>query len=96
MEKPQPDHADSVGASRCVTLRRAQLRAIVPLADTTIYELEQRGDFPRRFYLTPRCPVWDLAEVQAWLKQRREASTTTSRPDVRRRKRRPVRSAGKI
>jgi prophage regulatory protein len=39
------------------TVRRAELRRIVPLADTTIYELEQRGEFPRRFNLTPRCVV---------------------------------------
>jgi Prophage CP4-57 regulatory protein (AlpA) len=34
------------------TIRRRELRQIVPLADTTIYEMERRGDFPRRFYLT--------------------------------------------
>ena len=50
--------------------RRHELRQIVPLADTTIYEMEQRGEFPRRFALTPRCVVWDLAEVEAWLNER--------------------------
>jgi predicted DNA-binding transcriptional regulator AlpA len=44
------------------TIRRHQLREIVPLADSTIYEMEQRGEFPRRFALSPRCVVWDLAE----------------------------------
>ena len=43
-------------------IRRQQLRGLVPLANTTIYEMEQRGEFPRRFYLTPRCPEWDLGE----------------------------------
>ena len=33
-------------------VRRTQLREIVPLSDTTIYEMEQRGEFPRPFYLT--------------------------------------------
>jgi predicted DNA-binding transcriptional regulator AlpA len=47
------------------TIRRQQLHEIVPLADSTIYEMEQRGEFPRRFALTPRCVVWDLAEVEA-------------------------------
>jgi prophage regulatory protein len=47
------------------TIRRHQLREVVPLADSTIYEMEQRGEFPRRFALSPRCVVWDLAEVQA-------------------------------
>ena len=29
--------------------------------------MEQRGEFPRRFALSPRCIVWDLGEVEAWL-----------------------------
>lgn len=45
------------------TIRRRELRQIVPLAETTIYEMERRGEFPRRFNLTPRCVVWDLEEV---------------------------------
>jgi prophage regulatory protein len=54
------------------TIRRNELRQIVPLADSTIYELERRGEFPQRFFLTARCVVWDLAEVEAWLLSRRE------------------------
>ena len=78
-------------------VRRAQLRRIVPLADTTIYELEQRGEFPRRFYLTSRCVVWDLAEVEAWIEERRRKSAErvmrrAPHPDVRLRKNRPVHS----
>jgi prophage regulatory protein len=77
-------------------IRRTELRQIVPLADTTIYELEQRGDFPRRFNLTSRCVVWDLSEVEAWLEERRRASHEAQfrrapSPDVRQRKTRPVR-----
>ena len=53
------------------TIRRTELRQIVPLADSTIYEMERRGEFPQRFILTPRCVVWDLAEVMAWLDSRR-------------------------
>lgn len=76
-------------------IRRPELRKIVPLADTTIYEMEQRGEFPKRFFLTPRCVVWDLAEVEAWLDERRRASNEDSlrkapAPDVRKRLARPV------
>jgi predicted DNA-binding transcriptional regulator AlpA len=53
-------------------IRRHELRLIVPLADSTIYEMEKRGDLPRRFNLTPRCVVWDLKEIQGWLEQRRQ------------------------
>ena len=49
------------------SIRRRHLREMVPLADSTIYEMEQRGEFSRRFALSPRCVVWDLAEVEAWL-----------------------------
>lgn len=78
------------------TIRRSELRQIVPVADTTIYEMEQRGEFPRRFNLTPRCVVWDLAEVEAWIDERRLASDAAVNkrapaPDVRQRKTRPVR-----
>ena len=78
------------------TIRRPELRQIVPVADTTIYEMEQRGEFPRRFHLTPRCVVWDLAEVEAWIEGRRVASDAfliklAPVPDVRQRKTRPVR-----
>ena len=77
------------------TIRRQQLREIVPLADSTIYDMEQRGEFPQRFYLTSRCVVWDLAEVEAWLDERRRASNEDSlrkapAPDVRKRLARPV------
>jgi prophage regulatory protein len=75
-------------------VRRQQLRELVPLADTTIYEMEQRGDFPKRFYLTPRCPVWDLGEVNVWVSARRAAAgqIPPPHPDVRRRRTRPVRA----
>ncbi|WP_417580844.1 helix-turn-helix transcriptional regulator [Pelagibacterium sp.] len=73
------------------TIGRKELRAIVPLADSTIYEMEQRGQFPRRFALTPRCVVWDLAEVEAWLASRRATPITRAKhPDVSQRRTRPV------
>lgn len=74
------------------TIRRQELRQIVPLAETTIYEMERRGEFPQRFNLTPRCVVWDLAEVEAWIEQRMQARRgAVSKPDVHLRKTRPVR-----
>ena len=77
------------------TIRRHQLREMVPLADSTIYEMEQRGEFPRRFALSPRCVVWDLAEVEAWLALRRSAPIARAQaPDVRQRRSRPVRGPG--
>nr|WP_244158152.1 AlpA family phage regulatory protein [Pseudomonas flavescens] len=77
-------------------MRRRELHQIVPLAETTIYEMEQRGEFPRRFRLTPRCVVWDLEEVEAWIEGRKQTSRSAKAdvspgPDVRLRRNRPVR-----
>lgn len=77
------------------TIRRHELRMIVPLSDTTIYDMEVRGEFPCRFYLTPRSVVWDLSEVEAWLRQRRADSEAghirkAPSPDVSLRKTRPM------
>lgn len=67
---------------------------MVPLGDTTIYEMEQRNEFPRRFAITSRIVAWDLAEVEAWIEQRRRALLGRApAPDVRKRKIRPVRSS---
>jgi prophage regulatory protein len=75
------------------TIRRHQLREMVPLADSTIYEMEQRGEFPRRFALSPRCVVWDLAEVEAWLATRRSRPIPRAQhPDVAQRRGRPVKA----
>ncbi len=76
------------------TIRRKELREMVPLADSTIYEMEQRGEFPRRFALTPRCVVWDLGEVQTWLAARRAKPILRApSPDVKQRGTRPLKGS---
>ena len=76
------------------TIKKPQLRQMVPLADSTSWAMEQRGQIPRRFLLTPRCVVWDLAEVEAWLALRRAKPIRGAPPpDVRKRVSRPVRAA---
>lgn len=75
-------------------IRRHQLRDMVPLSNTTIYEMERRGCFPKRIYITTRCVAWDLKEVEAWIESRRITSTaqapstvtTTTRSNPHRRK----------
>lgn len=76
------------------TIRRDELRQLVPMSDSTIYRLEQKGEFPQRFALTSRCVVWYLDEVEAWIASRRENAAAIEKapaPDVRQRKTRPVR-----
>jgi prophage regulatory protein len=76
------------------TIRRQQLRQIVPLADSTIFGMEQRGEFPRRFALSPRCVVWDVSEVEQWLASRRTRPIERGQQvDVRHRRVRPVKDS---
>lgn len=69
------------------TIRRRELHQI-SLAESTIDEMEKRGEFPQRLRLTARCVVWDMDEVEAWVEARKEASrsgdeTATPGPDVK-------------
>lgn len=99
MTKPVDQHtakASRFSSDLPRTVRRVVLKTMVPLADSTIYEKQRRGDFPRRFALSPRCVVWGLAEVKAWLAQRRQERqaplATVQHPNVRLRRTRPVRT----
>ncbi len=71
-------NAVPLGTNRAI--RRAQLLDMVPIPNTTLWEMEQRGEFPRRFYLTKRCAAWDLDEVQEWLRLRK--IETTGKPPI--------------
>lgn len=72
-------------------IRRDELLQIVQLSDSTIYQMEKQGKFPKRFTLTQRCVVWDYDEVIAWLQAKKdEARQTAHKPDVTRRNSRPV------
>ena len=55
-------------------INRKTLLAMIPLADRTIYDMEKRGDFPRRIVLTSRNVAWDLAEVEQWIEARKQSS----------------------
>lgn len=67
-----------------------------PLADNTIYAMERNSDFPRRLALSPRPVVWDLAEVEAWLAERRrerqDGPSMVQHPNMRLRRTRTVRT----
>jgi prophage regulatory protein len=79
------------------TIRKHQLKEMVPLADSTIFEMEQRGEFPRRYALSPRTVVWDLAEVEAWLAERKAKPIRRGQHvDVHDRRTRPVKGSDRV
>ena len=73
-------------------LRRRELLEKVGLSDTTIYNLEKAGRFPKRVAITPRCVVWDADEVASWMAERMAKPVALAPiPDQSARKSRPGR-----
>ncbi|WP_374258113.1 helix-turn-helix transcriptional regulator [Aquabacterium sp.] len=69
--------------AKCKTLiNRKTLLAMIPLSERTIFNMEQRGEFPRRIALTSRNVAWDLAEVELWIEARRSSGAHAMRPGV--------------
>ena len=61
-------------------INRKTLLAMIPLSDRAIYDMEKRGEFPRRIVLTSRKVAWDLAEVEQWIEERKQSSDKAIRP----------------
>ncbi|QOJ24092.1 MAG: AlpA family phage regulatory protein [Gammaproteobacteria bacterium] len=61
-------------------INKKKLLSIVPLSEKTIYNLEQRGEFPRRIALTSRNVAWELSAVEEWINQRKESGEKAIRP----------------
>ena len=43
---------------------------VTGLSRATIYRLLNRGEFPAKVQLSPRCVGWRVADVEAWLAER--------------------------
>ena len=73
-------------------LRRDEVIGRVGLSDTTIYNLEIAGKFPRRIVITPRCVAWRESEIQAWIESRIKCPAQLApHPDQAMRRRKAVR-----
>ncbi|GAB0119071.1 helix-turn-helix transcriptional regulator [Acidisoma sp. 7E03] len=59
---------------------RRQLHAMIPLAERTIFNMERRGEFPRRIALSSRKVAWDLAEIEGWIEARKSSGLQATRP----------------
>lgn len=71
-------------ATSKILINRKKLLEIIPLSTRTIYNLEKRGEFPRRIALTCRTVAWDLSEVEEWIEERKSSGIQADRPgDVR-------------
>ena len=63
-------------------INRKKLLAMIPLSDRTIFNMEQRGEFPHRIALTSRNVAWDLAEVEDWIETRKSSGNQATRPGL--------------
>ncbi|HHJ18482.1 helix-turn-helix transcriptional regulator [Thiolapillus sp.] len=63
-------------------INRKTLRAMIPLSDRAIFNMEKRGDFPRRIALTSRNVAWDLEEIEEWIESRKRSGARADRPGV--------------
>lgn len=71
-----------IEAKNKTLINRKKLLAMIPLAERTIYNMEQRGDFPRRIALTSRNVAWDLAEIEEGIEVRKSSGTQAARPGM--------------
>jgi len=52
--------------ARVKFLRRADVETMTGIPRATIYEMVNKGRFPRPVHITPRIVCWVEAEVAAW------------------------------
>ena len=48
-------------------IRKRELFKMIPLSDATIWRLEKKGLFPKRFTLGGRAVGWFADEIDEWL-----------------------------
>lgn len=66
--------------NKTTLINRKVLSGMIPLSERTIYNMEQRGEFPRRIVLSARSVAWDLKEVEEWISERKSAGASALRP----------------
>lgn len=65
---------------RNVLINRKELLVMIPLSARTIYNLELKGEFPKRITLSSRSVAWELCEVERWIEDRKSSGLSASRP----------------
>lgn len=63
-----------------ILLRLPEVVALLGLSSATIHRMMNSGEFPRPVPISRRSVRWERASVEAWLDERRTASTETAAP----------------
>ena len=48
-------------------IRKRELFKMIPLSDVTVWRMERKGEFPKRFTLGGRAVGWFADEIAEWL-----------------------------
>jgi prophage regulatory protein len=59
----------SVTSVNSMLLKRKDVIELVGLCYTTIYNMEKRGEFPKRRQLSPGRVAWVRSEVEEWVRR---------------------------
>lgn len=65
--KPQAVTGGRATAIEPAVMTRKQLMRLTGLSETTLWRLEERGDFPARIQLASRRIGWLRSDIEAWL-----------------------------
>jgi predicted DNA-binding transcriptional regulator AlpA len=64
-----------------VVLRRPQVIAMLGVGSSAFEAIRKSPGFPPCGYISPRCPVWQRAEIEVWIASRfKEARTPIADP----------------
>ena len=81
--RPNQPGATLTGEKMSKLIRLEDVQAkIGGICRTTIWNLEKKGQFPKRRMITPKIVVWDESEIDAWIQSRGKNAGLT--PDISR------------
>ncbi|XGA78580.1 AlpA family transcriptional regulator [Halomonas sp. CH40] len=60
--------------TRKALIKRREVQARTALANSTLYRLMQKGEFPQSIQIGPRSVAWVEDEVDQWIEERIEAA----------------------
>ena len=54
--------------------RWSELKDLIPLSRSRIYQLMEKGAFPKPLKLSDRAIGWEASKINAWLEQKTQSS----------------------
>lgn len=66
-QKAEPEIVSVNGVTRDRLLRLAEVQNLTGLGRSTIYEMGNKGNFPKQIRLSSRCAVWPESAVLQWV-----------------------------